>query len=243
MQISTQTLRISRINTWASLAVIIAAVAALVIIGRAGLAFGLVAQPEIDIRLTYQLVTLVMTLIVLVVLRALNPANFSMFARLGNIAAQPDSVRWLGIKASDTWRGVGLNFAVVVTLATAAFIYFGVMGGQPPRAEALAFLPWVIVLSAVNAFVEEALTRFGVVVSLYGSLPNNTIFIIAALVFGIPHFFGVPGGIIGSLMAGFLGWLLAKSVLETKGVFWAWFVHFLQDVVIFFGLFAMIAAA
>jgi len=34
-------------------------------------------------------------------------------------------------------------------------------------------------------------------------------------------------------MAGFLGWLLARSVVDTRGVFWAWFLHFLQDVVIF----------
>ena len=38
-------------------------------------------------------------------------------------------------------------------------------------------------------------------------------------------------------MAGFLGWLLAKSVAETQGVFWAWFIHFQQDVLIFAGLF------
>jgi len=30
-----------------------------------------------------------------------------------------------------------------------------------------------------------------------------------------------------------LGWLLAKSVIETNGIFWAWFIHFLQDIVIF----------
>jgi len=34
-------------------------------------------------------------------------------------------------------------------------------------------------------------------------------------------------------MAGFLGWLLARSVVDTRGMFWAWFLHFLQDVVIF----------
>jgi uncharacterized protein len=37
---------------------------------------------------------------------------------------------------------------------------------------------------------------------------------------------------VGMLLAGFLGWLLAKSVFETQGLFWAWGIHFLQDVVI-----------
>jgi hypothetical protein len=33
-------------------------------------------------------------------------------------------------------------------------------------------------------------------------------------------------------MAGFLGWLLAMSVVETRGFFLAWTIHFVQDVVI-----------
>jgi hypothetical protein len=38
-------------------------------------------------------------------------------------------------------------------------------------------------------------------------------------------------------LAGFLGWFLAKSIGETHGFFWAWLIHFLQDVVIITGLF------
>jgi hypothetical protein len=51
--------------------------------------------------------------------------------------------------------------------------------------------------------------------------------------FGIFHFYGIPYGVIGVILAGFLGWLLGKSMLETRGLFWAWFLHFLQDVFIF----------
>lgn len=40
-------------------------------------------------------------------------------------------------------------------------------------------------------------------------------------------------------MAGFLGFVLARSVVETRGVLGAWLVHFLQDVVIFTLLFAV----
>ena len=34
-------------------------------------------------------------------------------------------------------------------------------------------------------------------------------------------------------MAFALGWLLARSMVETRGLFWAWFIHFCQDVIIF----------
>jgi hypothetical protein len=30
-----------------------------------------------------------------------------------------------------------------------------------------------------------------------------------------------------------MGWVLAKAMLETRGFFWSWWIHFLQDVVIF----------
>ena len=35
------------------------------------------------------------------------------------------------------------------------------------------------------------------------------------------------------LLAGFLGILLAKSMVETGGSRWAWSIHWLQDVIIF----------
>jgi hypothetical protein len=42
----------------------------------------------------------------------------------------------------------------------------------------------------------------------------------------------MPSGIIGATMAGVLGLVLAKSLYETNGFFWAWSIHFLQDVII-----------
>lgn len=42
-----------------------------------------------------------------------------------------------------------------------------------------------------------------------------------------------PYGVVGVVMAGFLGWMLCKAMLETKGFFWSWFIHFWQDAAIF----------
>ena len=54
-----------------------------------------------------------------------------------------------------------------------------------------------------------------------------------AVYFGLIHFYGIPYGVVGVLLAGFLGWILAKSIQDTGGFFWAWFIHFWQDVWIF----------
>jgi hypothetical protein len=52
----------------------------------------------------------------------------------------------------------------------------------------------------------------------------------------------MPSGIIGAVMAGVLGYVMAKSVYETKGIFWAWAIHFLQDVIIIGPLFLISAS-
>ncbi len=81
------------------------------------------------------------------------------------------------------------------------------------------------------------LTRFSLhTAGLSETVLNRAICWWSAAIFGGVHFFGTPGGVLGVFMAGFMGWLLAKSVLETRGFGWAWFIHFLQDVVIMFAL-------
>ena len=34
-------------------------------------------------------------------------------------------------------------------------------------------------------------------------------------------------------MAFIPGWLMGKSMLETRGFFWAWFIHFWMDIAVF----------
>jgi len=180
----------------------------------------------------YQVTMLVLTFGFLAVLFVLFRDKFRTFARFGDSSAHPEPVRWLGIKASNTWRGVGINFAIIVSLGTAIFMFIGGLEGDLSRLK-LGYLGLAIIFALSNSFIEEAITRFGVVVSLHGTLPDRYVALASGLIFGIPHYLGTPGGPVGALMAGFMGWLLAKSMLETRGVFWAWFIHFLQDVIIF----------
>lgn len=97
-------------------------------------------------------------------------------------------------------------------------------------------MPFSIAFALSNSFVEESITRLGVVVVLKGRLKDKTIPLISALLFGTIHYWGNPGGFLGVIVAGFLGWFLAKSILETKGIFWAWLIHFVQDIIIFSAL-------
>ncbi|MCU0475581.1 MAG: CPBP family intramembrane metalloprotease [Anaerolineae bacterium] len=172
---------------------------------------------QVNQRLSYQVITFGMAL-----------------AYLGVVYAVRPQVRLLGVGDGESWRSVGLSFTFWVSVATGAFLYLNVVQPLGLGVEALlANLPVVLVLATLNAFTEEALTRFGVVVGLHGVVHVRWVYLVSALVFGLPHYFGVPGGVVGALMSGVLGWLLARSLVETRGVFWAWFIHFVQDVLIF----------
>jgi hypothetical protein len=98
---------------------------------------------------------------------------------------------------------------------------------------------WIVLFSLTNSFGEEAIYRIGIVSPLKDVITPTTVFLISAVLFGIPHFAGMPSGVIGVVMAGVLGFVLAKSVFETQGIFWAWLIHFLQDVVIIGSIYLM----
>jgi hypothetical protein len=199
----------------------------------------LLAQRFVDAKIKYQLITLGIAALVLVVTYLIVPANFRRFFRRGQIDAPVTPVKAIGINPGpdETWKQLGRTFALIITGVTAVLIYLQAIRGNAIARENLRFLPWIVLLSLSNAFVEEMITRFAVVSALDGLLPPNAVYLISAAIFGGVHYFGTPGGVLGVLLAGFLGWFAAKSIGETRGIFWAWLIHFLQDVVIFTGFF------
>jgi hypothetical protein len=61
----------------------------------------------------------------------------------------------------------------------------------------------------------------------------------SAVLFGTAHYFGM--GLAGAVLSVFMGWLLGKAMVETRGLFWAWWIHVLADIVIFTFLAATLA--
>lgn len=187
-------------------------------------------------HLIYQTITLLITGVFLWVLYLSRRETFFTYFRKGELSApiKPAPLLAINPKSHENWWHFGRNFMVVISLVTAVTIYFQLVHDQPfSFSNLLVVLPFVLVFSAVNAFVEESITRLGVVVAFSGLLADKNIAYISAALFGIVHYWGNPGGIMGVVLAAFLGWFLCKSILETKGLFWAWSIHFLQDVIIF----------
>ena len=101
-------------------------------------------------------------------------------------------------------------------------------------------------VGALTAQVNPLVLKYAVdEVELLLDTPNpmaegtRVMLLISAILFGIPHLAGMPSGIIGATMAGVLGLVLAKSLYETNGFFWAWTIHFIQDVIIIGTLFLL----
>ncbi len=196
---------------------------------------------SINKQILYQSITLLCTLLFLLVLWLTNRTTFEQYFRKGDISAEvvPEPMIGLKPKQNENWFHIGRNFSIIISIVTAIVIYFQVVGENELSFEGLLkILPFSIVFALTNSFVEESITRLGVVVVLKNKLKERTIPLVSAFIFGIVHYWGNPRGIIGVIVSGFLGWFLTKSILETKGIFWAWFIHFLQDVIIFSALFS-----
>ncbi len=195
--------------------------------------FGSGGAPFVTGMLGNQLSRLGVALLMIVVLLALRYKRRQFFLRIGDLRAHARPVRWLGFAKSEPWTRFGGQWAAYISLGTLAFLF---IAGRPQLSQlagALPILPAVLLFAALNAFNEEMTYRASFLASLEGAVGPRSALTMAAAFFGIGHFYGVPYGIIGVILATFLGWMLGKAMLETRGFFWAWFIHFLQDVAIF----------
>jgi hypothetical protein len=188
--------------------------------------FGVSMLAELSLNL---IVTLLM--IATLLLMRKKPAEFYLVR--GDIAAPVEPVRWMGVKQGERWNKFGALMTFLISLGTLAFL---ILAGSPSLDMVilvLPFLPAILLAAALNAFNEEVTYKASFLSVLESPVgPRQAVYMVAAY-FGIGHYYGVPYGVIGVLLAGFLGWFLAKSMQETRGLFWAWFIHFWQDVWIF----------
>jgi uncharacterized protein len=196
-------------------------------------------NPAIRHHLLYQPLSAIIAIVTVLAVRLLVPRGTS-FLRAGDLQAPVTGIQWMGITPSDTWMTIGLTTGAAITLVTAVVVWLqsgkpaGVGFKELPLAALIA-LPFAI----VNSAVEEAIFRLAICNAMSTIAPMMTVAIISGVLFGVPHYFGNPGKVPGVLLAGFLGWLMCLSMLQTQGIAWAWGIHFVQDVVIIAILFAV----
>ncbi|MEM5774099.1 MAG: CPBP family intramembrane glutamic endopeptidase [Anaerolineaceae bacterium] len=182
---------------------------------------------------------LVMSLLMILMLAGLGYRRKQMFLTPGNLKAPITPVKWLGFPKPDAWPVFGLQWGFYIALAIAAMLYFNQRPTGADLAAVLPVIPSILFYAALNAFNEEVTYRISMLTTLEPLAGSRQVLWMAAFFFGIGHYFGVPGGVAGAIASIFMGWILSKAMLETRGLFWAWWIHFLSDVAIF----AFLAAA
>ncbi len=95
-------------------------------------------------------------------------------------------------------------------------------------------LPIAWLAAACNAFAEEVLYRAGPLGPLARAVGPRAGIWILAVWFGLGHVYGgIPSGLMGFVMAGLLGLLWGKAMIDTRGLGVPWALHFSADAAIY----------
>lgn len=183
---------------------------------------------------TIQVIRVVFALVIIGILFLIGYCRQDFFFVKGDTSAAASQVKIFGIDEGTSWKKLGKWLAFLISLGTLAFLLTAGLPTKESLLKALLpYFPLVLVFSVTNAFGEELIYRAAWLAPLYPIVGKTQSMWMMAFYFGVAHFYGVPYGIVGVIMSGFLGWILTKAMLETKGFFWPWFIHFCQDVMIF----------
>lgn len=191
------------------------------------------AAPFVTSMLGNQLLRVSVALVMIGVLVLLGYQRAQFFLVRGRLEAPITPVPLLGYPRPIPWTRFGTHWSIFVALGLLVFLVVAGRPSLPALQQTVPLLPFIIVLAAMNAFSEEMTYRSTMLAGLEPVVGPRQALWLAAGFFGLGHYFGVPYGVIGVALAAFLGWMLGKAMLETRGFFWAWLIHFVQDVPIF----------
>jgi membrane protease YdiL (CAAX protease family) len=155
-----------------------------------------------------------------------------LFLVRGNLSAPAQPIPFVGLRRPVPWTVFGPALLVVFGLALPLFLYFTVYPDFSDRGRILRYLPWILLVAALNAANEEFQFRSVLLAHLRSVISPAESAWLTAVLFGMGHYYGQPSGPLGVVMASVAGWFWARSMIETRGFVWAFFIHMAQDIVI-----------
>lgn len=154
----------------------------------------------------------------------------------GDLSAKASRIAWLGIEEGKIgWRRLSVISVLLIAAGTLLLTLLTVIGFSQPAilGRLPPLLPLIVLLALANSLSEGVIYRNSVLGPLRETVPKDHLVLVAGAFFGIAHYYSAPGGIIGVIMSGVLGWYMCRSMVETEGFVAAWIIHFFQDIVIF----------
>ncbi|PYK80396.1 MAG: hypothetical protein DMF40_05745 [Verrucomicrobia bacterium] len=159
-----------------------------------------------------------------------------LFLRVGymNAPVKPERILWF--RSPLRWSHLGPPIVLIFAVAMIAFLFSNLRPNFWQLTQHWELFPWAVATAALNAANEEFQFRCVPLAHLRNVLPPHEGIWLTAVFFGLGHYFGQPSGWLGVAMATIAGFIWGKSMLETRGVGWAFAIHFVQDLVIFYFL-------
>ena len=159
-----------------------------------------------------------------------------LFLTLGNPRSPAKPTPFLpGLKEPLPWGKVVRNLLPFFIVPMLIVLWVQIRPDATQFSRVLIFLPAIILASTFNAFSEEFQFRSMLLPRLGPVLGASQAVLMTSVAFGLGHYGPAnnPNGLFGASLAGYLGWVAAKSMIETRGLVWAFVLHFLADFVIF----------
>lgn len=151
----------------------------------------------------------------------------------GQLDAPMGRIRWLGVREGTSWQKFAPIFAGIVSFALLGFLIFVTRTRLAQFPSSLVLLPMVIFITGINAFGEELGVRAPLLATIHPVIGKGQAMLLIAVYFGLLHLDIWPSGVFWALETGFVGWILAKSMLETRGSLWAWIIHLVVDIPVY----------
>jgi len=169
-------------------------------------------------------------LVMLVVLLLMGLRRHDFYLAVGDLKATAEKTRVIPRK-DEPWTTFGRNYAII---SVGLLLLFLIPALQPSLAGfSVGLLLFAAVCAAMNSFAEEFLYRAALIPQVLPLFGKGATLLLVPVWFGLAHYFGIPSGLTGVLLTAIGGWFFAKSMIETRGIAWAWFLHFLADFTVY----------
>ena len=184
--------------------------------------------------MTAQVFEMAVALLLIGLLFLLRKRRQRFFLVWGDRPAVAEQIRGLGQKSpGPLWR-FGLVITLVVVVAQVLMFILPLSPAAGTLRQFLPLIPLVLLLAASNGFSEEIILRVAPISPVYEIVGRTNAIWMAAALFGLAHYIGgIPSGIPGVLITAVLGWFFGKCMLDSKGFFWPWLFHAMQDILPF----------
>lgn len=184
--------------------------------------------------LAFQVLEMGVALLLIGLLFLLRKRRQRFFLVRGELHAMAESVKWLGQKSAGPLWSFGLVFTLVVIIGQVFMIILPLSPTADTVRHLVPLVPLILLLAAANGFTEEITLRAVPISTVYEVVGKSNAIWMAAVLFGLAHYIGgIPSGIPGVLITAFLGWFFGKCMVDSRGFFWPWLFHTVQDILPF----------